>query len=84
MFLPSDFFSEFEQKLIEDCKESKRCVYCGSSKQVRDHFIPHSYICSSGQRHYKDKDNLVPACEECNSIKSDKLFETISEAREYL
>lgn len=60
-----------------------QCVYCGFTfgRGVRieyDHFLPFSY---SGDN---NKLNMVASCRECNQIKSDKLFQTIEEARVYI
>jgi 5-methylcytosine-specific restriction endonuclease McrA len=53
----------------EDIKKhyKYRCVYCGEKKPLtRDHIIP----ASKGGAFTKD--NVVPACKSCNSVKRDK------------
>ena len=71
------------------------CAYCGSklgvtlqwnSKSCRhvetrinyDHFIPLVY---SGNNH---STNLIAACSICNSIKADRMFDTIAAARDHI
>jgi 5-methylcytosine-specific restriction endonuclease McrA len=49
-------------------RDSHTCQYCGTSKRLTlDHVIPRS---KGGQHTW---DNVVTACEKCNSIKSDRL-----------
>jgi 5-methylcytosine-specific restriction endonuclease McrA len=62
-----------------------RCRYCsrpvGRNAQLPaewDHFIPYSY------GHDNPDDNWVLACRACNAIKGAKMFESITEAREYI
>lgn len=77
--------------------QGNSCLYCeqkfnktvrvrSKSKRTRlsklritwDHFIPYSY-----NQNRKD-DNWVAACQFCNSWKSDRLFNSVEEARVYL
>lgn len=59
-----------------------KCVYCDKLLDLKtltlDHFVP---LAKSGINHIS---NLVPACALCNFIKADKLFDSISLAREYI
>ncbi|NDJ25675.1 HNH endonuclease [Nostoc sp. B(2019)] len=49
-------------------RDNHTCQYCGSTKHLTlDHVIPRS---KGGQHSW---DNVVTACEKCNSIKSDRL-----------
>lgn len=48
-------------------KNDGRCVYCGAPADTIDHVIPRS---KGGT---DDPDNLVPACRDCNSRKSNHL-----------
>lgn len=49
-------------------RDNHTCQYCGSTKHLTlDHVIPRS---KGGQHSW---DNVVTACERCNSIKSDRL-----------
>ncbi len=49
-------------------RDNHTCLYCGSTKHLTlDHVIPRS---KGGQHTW---DNVVTACEKCNSIKSDRL-----------
>jgi len=59
------------------------CTYCDCKfssklKAVQDHFIP----LSKGGAYTKE--NIVPACQSCNSRKGNKVFKDIHEAREWL
>ena len=48
---------------------SHKCVYCGSDNQLtQDHIVP----LSKGGTHTAD--NIVPACQRCNSSKGDKMI----------
>lgn len=67
-----------EQMAISNFRRAKvlaklngRCAYCGvRPKRVHvDHIVPMSKGGSSGL------DNLLPACEQCNIVKSDKDLE---------
>ena len=66
--------------------DSYTCTYClqtikwdhHRSRPTRDHFIPKSKL-------LKDhKTEFVLCCQWCNSRKSDKVFSSIEEAREYI
>lgn len=75
-------------------KQENKCAYCEIAfgtpfihprtgklrltKVCYDHFIPYAY--SQDNRDI----NFVCACSACNGIKSDKIFKTIEEARDYV
>lgn len=63
-------------------KTSNFCIYCGKHlhewEKVIDHFEPVASWWWDGNH------NLFVSCRECNSIKSDKIFATIPEAREFI
>lgn len=73
-------------------RQDGRCIYCtlpfGSyvfrrsrhvKLQVRwDHFVPFSYSADNSDA------NFVAACQICNGIKSDKLFNTLEEAQAHI
>jgi hypothetical protein len=73
-------------------RQEGRCIYCTmrfgsyawrSSKQVKllvrwDHFVPYSYSANNADA------NFVAACQICNGIKSDKMFDTLDEAQVYI
>mgnify|MGYP001564616118 CR=1 FL=1 len=61
-----------------------RCVYCGGFAEARDHIIPRSFICREGNSGFDDVNNIVAACGRCNSFKSNKIFDTIEEIKNYL
>lgn len=44
-----------------------RCRYCGVAATIADHFVP---LAKGGQ---DEEDNLVAACEPCNSAKADSM-----------
>lgn len=55
------------------------CQYCGEAGSGVDHIIPYSYLNGHG-----GTDNLVSACQSCNSIAGDKVFESFQEKRAYI
>jgi len=68
-------------------RDNYYCQYCGKDilesldnwKDGRiDHFIPADFGGS------EDDSNLVTACSHCNEIKSDNIFKSMAEAREYI
>ena len=77
-------------KILESQKG--KCFYCGSvfgeffvcgvrtfvSVLQWDHLLPYSYVRNNHHR------NFVAACNFCNAIKSNKVFDSIEEAREYV
>jgi len=72
--------------------QNNKCLYCGREfgtfllrygELVRlyatwDHFVPFSY----NQNNHSD--NAVFACQYCNMFKSNRMFETVEEAQEWL
>lgn len=71
-------FYRFEQVL----KSSNFCIYCWKYlewwEKVVDHFDP---IAAWGSNSMY---NLFLSCRECNAIKTDKIFETLNDAREFI
>lgn len=59
-------------------RDFNTCQYCGDPTTDLDHVIPRS----KGGTH--NKDNLVVACRVCNSIASDKLFESFYHKKEFI
>ena len=65
------------QEWVDILKEYKfRCAYCGKEftlfdRETRDHVIP---ISKGGDN---VKENIVPACQSCNSKKGDRIKEVI-------
>jgi 5-methylcytosine-specific restriction endonuclease McrA len=73
-------------------RQGNKCFYCGEpfgeyyirngvAKKLTihfDHFVPFAF---SGNN---DNENFVASCNICNSIKSDKVFETEEDARCYV
>ena len=59
--------------------KSTPCGYCFSSwATCWDHIIPYVYGGATIE------DNLYPSCRRCNSILSDKVFDSLEEKREYI
>jgi hypothetical protein len=66
--------------------ESYVCTYCRRtikwdhhrSRPTKDHFIPKSKLLKGS------KTEFVLCCQWCNSRKSDKVFSSIEEARQYI
>lgn len=85
---PSDIelnrkYPNFEEKEKILKEQRFRCAYCDREfgtkvKLVWDHFLPFSI--------YNDNslENFVASCKSCNSIKHNKVFNTINEVREYV
>lgn len=73
-------------------KHDNHCLYCCKElgkyikhrnklvllKVTWDHFIPYSYLQDNPE------DNWVLSCQICNGIKSNKIFETLKEAKEHI
>jgi len=75
-------------------RQANRCLYCDlqfgtplwSEKRNKvvfvkiawDHFVPYSYSFNNKRA------NFVGACSICNGIKSNKMFETLKDARNYI
>lgn len=73
-------------------RQDNRCLYCDAlfgsfifrkKRHTRvmvrwDHFVPFSYCADNSDT------NFVAACQICNGIKSDKMFQTVQEARNYI
>lgn len=54
------------------------CVYCGGNAGTVDHVIPWSYVCD------QSRSNLVTACQTCNSIASNLVFQSFTDKRDYV
>jgi 5-methylcytosine-specific restriction endonuclease McrA len=59
-------------------KYKNKCIYCGENAECIDHVFP---IAHGGRT---IEDNLVPACNICNSVASGKAFTSFDEKREYI
>ena len=59
-------------------KLGQTCVYCGEKATCIDHIIPWSYCRSS------EPTNLVPSCQECNSVAGSTVFDTFEMKRDYI
>lgn len=59
------------------------CIYCGSSKECREHVIPVVY--TSLSRSYDPSSNwLVPSCKICNELAGSEVFFSIPEKAKYI
>ena len=79
-----------QRKILDN--QRFKCVYCGFSfgsetsrsgqaveiLVVWDHFVPFAF--AQNNRH----DNFHASCQICNSIKSDKIFDSVEDARTYI
>ena len=67
-----------------------RCVYCGENAEQLDHVFPVSVASTinlnfvSARKELKQGLNLVPSCEDCNRIATNKIFVSILEKRKYI
>jgi 5-methylcytosine-specific restriction endonuclease McrA len=80
---------KIQKKILE--VQNKKCLYCekqfgdlymknGKVRQLKiqwDHLIPYSYS-------KENKFNFVAACNICNQIKSNKIFNTVEEVFHYV
>jgi hypothetical protein len=60
------------------------CTYCGVIAQSRDHIIPVVYESVSRKTASYARDKVVPACNECQGILSDRWIPTISGRAAYV
>ncbi len=61
------------------------CVYCGARATTIDHFAPLSVVSIlSDIATRKDGRYLLPACGECNSTASNRMFRTVAAKRRYI
>lgn len=65
-----------KQKILE--RDNYICQYCGDYGNVVDHILPVNY------KDIAKKDNLITSCRTCNSILSDKVFDTFLDKWEYV
>jgi hypothetical protein len=54
------------------------CVYCGGFATQIDHIKPYSWDADDSE------ENLVPCCQDCNLIASDKIFKTFIDKKNYI
>jgi 5-methylcytosine-specific restriction endonuclease McrA len=54
------------------------CAYCGGRATEVDHVIPFTYCRDDSDT------NLVAACKLCNSLASDRVFDTIEDKRKFV
>lgn len=59
-------------------RDNDTCVYCGAGATVVDHVLPWSYSYDGSM------ENLVAACDPCNSVASNFYFSTIQEKQQYI
>lgn len=69
--------TRFQKDTILD-RDAHICYYCGGEATVVDHIIPWDWC------HDDSPSNLVSACNLCNQIASDNLFESLDEKRKYI
>ena len=59
-------------------RDDHKCQYCGCDADCVDHIIPWSHC------HDNSPFNLVAACSLCNSVASNKVFDTFAEKKNYI
>lgn len=59
-------------------RDENKCQYCGSEAEAVDHIIPWSHC------HNNSIFNLVASCNICNSVASNKVFETFIEKKNHV
>lgn len=66
-----------------------KCVYCGDQATCVDHIIPRSFQTEKLRGRYRqlrssqDK-NLVPACNECNILAGNRVFDSFNDKKEFI
>jgi hypothetical protein len=70
-------FAQAKRRSILD-RDANICCYCGFEATTVDHIVPYRYGGSD------DEDNLVACCSICNSIASDRIFDTLDAKREFV
>ena len=70
--------------LYELCPDN--CAYCGVWAGTRDHVVPVSWMYKLFACDFKAdfKSEIVPCCQECNSIAGSKLFISFREKKKYI
>ena len=59
-------------------RDAFRCIYCGNIATVVDHILPWDWS------HNDDPINLVAACNICNWIASDLIFDSLAAKAKYI
>lgn len=59
-------------------RDAYTCIYCGEEATVVDHIIPWDWM------HNDDPINLVAACQDCNLMASDKVFDCLADKAAYI
>lgn len=59
-------------------RDGGQCAYCLEEANQVDHIMPWAFA------HFDDVDNLVAACQLCNLIASDKIFDDFNAKRDYI
>lgn len=59
-------------------RDARRCIYCGEEATVIDHIIPWDWA------HDNSDNNLVAACQNCNHMAGDKIFDSLATKAAYL
>ena len=59
-------------------RDAFTCVYCNEPATVVDHVIPFNWS------RCNERDNLVAACDDCNLMVSDMMFDSLVEKTEYI
>jgi hypothetical protein len=60
------------------------CTYCGIMAKARDHIIPVSYSCVDRSLATWERDEIVPACQECNNLLSNRWIPSINGRASYI
>lgn len=69
--------------------EAVQCTYCGLPADTMDHVIPRSFrptaeALGGWKVLFPGVPDVVPACNECNRLASDKVFESLEEKRDFI
>ena len=64
--------------------DADHCVYCGERPRDLDHFVPISRAAELTEAGIEFTKLVVPACNECNLLASDKIFQTLKDKRQFI
>ena len=97
MYSYSNYQKNYPNVILKEARSGQYpCFYCGIKSQSIDHFIPISFIenirlfidISDTDEDIKHKifknQVLIPACQECNSLANDAVFNTPNQKKEYI
>ena len=74
--MPQAINRSLRERILE--RDAFMCIYCGDDATGVDHIVPRSWA------HNDRDDNLVACCSLCNSLASNKMFDTLQAKATYI